>query len=114
MDVVAEQLSWAARPPIRRLRRPSLARPYAASAAATNTASSTAFNSHLVAPIRPHPPATGANARGAISQNASCASRSSMKFTSRPSPARVAKIRRGVLKATRSKWGASLTLMRDV
>jgi hypothetical protein len=32
-----------------------------------------------------------------------------MKFTSRPSPASVARIRRGVLKATRSKWGASLT-----
>ena len=70
----------------------------------------TLFKSQRVAPIRPQPPGTGARTSGAISQNVSCASASNMKFTSRPSPASVAKIRRGVLNATRLKWGASLTL----
>lgn len=44
----------------------AMARACAATSALRNVASSTAFRSQRVAPMRPHPPDTGANASGAM------------------------------------------------
>src|SRR6185369_683728 len=96
-----------------RLGRGAFARACAAARAVLNVAASIARNSQRVQPMRPQPPATGAMACCASSQNRFCSAAASMKFKSSPLSASVAKVRRGVRNAMRSKCGYSLVLSND-